>query len=92
MEDSLVQIENRVGTPSEAHDMLIIPITQVVRGWLPGMLGGFIWNRPHHLMVRTGDDEYHILPVDDVTRRIQLTLLGVGLVGSLLIWILHRNR
>jgi hypothetical protein len=41
-------------------------------------------------MVVSADGQEQVLPVHDVTRRIQLSLLAAGFGGSLLIWLLFR--
>ena len=50
----------------------------------PGGTGGIIWNRPHSVVVQKMEGE-EVLPVQDVTRQVQLALLGGGLTGTLLV-------
>jgi hypothetical protein len=50
----------------------------------PGGMGGIVWNRPHSVVVQSPEGE-DVLPVRDVTRQVQLALLGSGLTGVLLV-------
>jgi hypothetical protein len=44
--------------------------------------GGFVWNRPTAVLVERGGQTERI-PIVDVTRIAQLTLLGLGIVFSI---------
>ena len=88
----LLQIETRSGSPYQAGGIRIIPFAQVARLDLPGIHGGMIWNRPSSVLAVYPDGSEQVIPVIDRTRRIQLALLGTGLVSGLLIWLIDRIR
>lgn len=91
MADQLVKIENRVGQPIQLGKTQIIPITQSIKAQPPGFWGLLLWNRPTAVVVRTADGQEGVLPIQDVTRNTQLILLGIGLLGSLLVWLAFRK-
>lgn len=88
----LFQIENLPGQPIQAGANTITLFSQVVRFTPPGLPGGFIWNRPHSLLVQGPDGSEEVLPIEDVTRKAELTLLGLGLLGGLLLLLLTRRN
>jgi len=92
MPESPVVIETKAGATVQAGGNQITPLAQVVRLGLPGIDGGLIWNRPVAVRVKLQDSQEQVLPVIDVTRLAQITVLGLGLLGSLLIWLLWRKR
>ena len=93
MSNSFVQIKTRAGDPVSVGDTEIVPLARSLCIQPPGFPGGLIWNRPSAVIVRTADGQERMLPVPDVTRQKQLRLLGIGLFGSLLIWlVLRRSR
>jgi hypothetical protein len=78
--------EQKAGDPMIVGDFRIIPFAQTLRLHFPRWrLGGLIWNRPSSVMVITRDGEEQVLPIHDVTRRVQLSLLGAGILSVLLI-------
>jgi hypothetical protein len=86
MPDKFIQVENRAGRIIEAGHHQIMPVSQAVRLQIPGLPGGLIWNRPISVVVTTPDGQEQILPIRDVTRIAQLTLIGMAVVGSFLFW------
>jgi NADH/NAD ratio-sensing transcriptional regulator Rex len=58
----------------------------------PGQANGLVWNRPVAVEVQAPGEEMQVLPVYDRTRLAQLLILGVGLLGSALIWLIFRKR
>jgi hypothetical protein len=83
----LVAIETRAGEPIQAGNRTLIPFARSLRFQLPGRPGGLIWTCPASLLVKDSDGQEQVLPIPDITRRIQLGLLGLCL-GMLLMWIL----
>ena len=74
-------------------DTEIVPLARSLCIQPHGFPGGLIWNRPSAVIVRTADGQERMLPVPDVTRQKQLRLMAIGLIGSLLIWlVLRRSR
>ena len=92
MSNKLICIENRAGKPIALGDIRIIPIARSVRIQPPGYWGCLRWNRPAAVIVQTPDWQEHVIPIRDVTRQAQFVLLGVGILGSLLIWLFNRKR
>jgi hypothetical protein len=92
MPDKLVQIETHAGEPISVGDTRLIPMAQSLRVLPPGKKVGLIWNRPVSILVQTPGGQEHILPVFDFTRRAQLALLGLGMIGSLLTWLAIREK
>ena len=88
----LIRYETQTGEAYLAGDTQITPLARVLRIQLPGPYKGLIWNRPTGVLVKTPDGQEQHLPVRDVTRQAQLTLLGIGLFGGFLIWLLSRRR
>ncbi len=72
-----IQWRTMSGQPVVAHDLVVIPQSRALVLRLPH--GFWVWNRPSGVRVeqrgRASD-----LPIVDLTRRIQLGLLGVGMV------------
>lgn len=87
----ILTIQNKSGAEILAGEQRITPISQVVQVRLPGMQGGFVWNRPLAVRVQAADGSQQVLPVEDITRITQLSLVGLGLVGGLLIWLVARR-
>ena len=91
MPSSFIHIETKTGEPISVSGAEIIPVARSVRIQVDGFPVGLIWNRPVAVLARTSDGAEISIPVHDVTRRAEVALLGVGLVGSLLIWLLLRK-
>ena len=87
MSDPAFVMETNAALPVKAKDLQLIPLAQSVRIGLPGLPAGLIWNRPTAVIVQDDMGEQQVLPIQDVTRNLQLLLLGLGLVGSLMIWL-----
>ena len=85
-----IQIENRLESGVKIGSAIVYPIKKNVKVSLPGGSGGLVWSRPSAVLIRTRDDEEQVLPIRDVTRAAQLTLLGFGLLGALLIWLVKK--
>jgi hypothetical protein len=68
------------GKPIQVGGQTITVISRSLR-WLPPVgFGGIVWNRPVAVRVRSGTVE-HLLPIVDVTRRRQVAILALGIVG-----------
>ena len=92
MSNKLINVEKRAGKPITLGDTRISLIARSVRIQPPGYWGVFHWSRPTAVLVQTPDWQEHLLPIRDVTRQAQYVLLGVGILGSLLIWLFNRKR
>jgi len=84
-------IETTPGETIQAGRSKITPFSQAVKLILPGSKGGLIWNRPVSVLVQGTDGSEQVLPVVDVTRIAQLALLGIGLAGGILFWLIKRR-
>ena len=78
----IVQWQTVSGNPVTMGDVRVTPQSQSLAVRLP--LGGFVWNRPVAVLVeRGGSLAVERIPVVDVTRLIQLGLLGFSLIFSM---------
>jgi hypothetical protein len=84
MNTTYFQVKKRSGEPYYSSGNKIVPLSKAYILQFPGLHGGFVWNRPVGLAVSAGDGQEKFLPVYDVTRRIQLALLGMVLAVGLL--------
>ncbi|NUM48902.1 MAG: hypothetical protein HUU38_29705 [Anaerolineales bacterium] len=87
---SFLDIETRAGRPLRVGETRLVPFAQTARVTFPGS-GGVVWSRPTAILAQTADGQETVLPVRDVTREAQLTLMGLGVLGALLIWIFYRK-
>jgi hypothetical protein len=81
--------ETIVGASIQAGATQLFPFVHTVRVHLPG--ARLNWSRPTSVLAQTPDGQELVLPVKDVTRQAQLTLLGLGVLGSLIIWYFYRK-
>jgi hypothetical protein len=63
---------------------VLVPLARCWSLRLPGRLGGFVWNRPLGVVVKSGG-ERSFLPVPDRTRQIQWLLWGAGVATAMLV-------
>ncbi len=87
-----LQIETRPAETLRAGNIRLIPFAQSVRISLPGIPGGLIWNRPVSVLAVYPDGREEVTPIPDVTRRIQIAIFGIGLLGGLLMCMSFLNR
>lgn len=73
--DKLFQWRTLSGDPVVVGNTTVIPQTRVLTVELP--FGGFVWNHPTGVVVKQGE-EVERLPIVDVTRVIQLAMLGLS--------------
>ncbi len=89
------EVETRAGSPIRVGQTRLIPFTQTIRVQLPGMPGrlpgGMVWRRPTAILAQSPDGRETVVPIRDITRQAQLTLFGLGLLGTFLIWFIHRK-
>lgn len=91
MSEPIIQFEQKAGEPFLVGGVNIIPFAQSLHVRNPfWRYSGLIWNRPSSVMVVTSDGQEQVLPVHDITRRLQLSLLAAGVLSSLLIGLLFR--
>lgn len=74
------QVQTVVGQPVIVGDISVTPQSQAIIVRLP--IGGFVWHRPTALLVKQEGQEKRI-PIRDLTRILQLGLLGFSVVLSI---------
>ncbi len=87
-----IHYDIRSGEPLKRGDLTLIPFVRALEIRIPGLQGGLEWLRPYSMLVYTEDGREDIVPIRDVTRILQLSILGAGLFTGLLMWQIFRNR
>ncbi len=87
-----ISIKKSSGSPIQAGTLKVTPLSQALVIRVPGQANGLVWNRPVAVGVQAPGEEMQVLPVYDRTRLAQGLILGVGLLGSALIWLIFRKR
>jgi len=87
-----ISIKKSSGSPIPAGNLELTPVSQAVVIRAPGQANGLVWNRPVAVRVQAPGVEMQFLPVYDYTRLAQLLILGAGLLGSALIWLIFRKH
>lgn len=91
LSEKLITYENIAGDPIFAGNVKIIPFARVLRLRNPWWVNwGLVWNRPVSVLVVRADGQEQVLPVRDLTRWIQISLLAAGFLGPALAWIVLR--
>lgn len=86
------EYEIKGGKPFKFGDNTITPFAKSLVIRIPGLPGGLVWNKPESVLVVNAQGGEEVIPVQDVTRRIEWSLIGASLITSLLVWVLFRNR
>jgi hypothetical protein len=76
----LFQVQTVSGQPVTVDNITVTPQSQALIGRLP--IGGFVWHRPTTILVER-DGTAKRFPIIDITRILQLWLLGFSLVLSI---------
>jgi len=76
----LFQVQTVLGQPVTVNSITVTPQSQALIVRLP--IGGFVWNRPTAILVERDGIVKHF-PLVDITRILQLWLLGFSLVLSI---------
>ena len=90
MKFNLVKLETKAGAAIPFNDVKIVPFSRVLQVQIPGLPGGFIWNRPVSVATISPDGSEHVLPVRDVTRQAQIALWSAVLAATLVIGLFFR--
>ena len=88
----LVQLENRVGKAIKAGPYNIIPVERSLQMQPPGMRTFMFWRKPSSVIVVHPDGSDEVLEIQDVTRQAQITLFGMALMITLVVWLFSRTR
>jgi len=86
----LLNVEIQAGNQIAQGDYTITPFSQSVQLLIPGRVGGFIWNRPVSVLVQDADGGEKVIPIQDVTRIAQLSLIGTSIGLILIIWLVKQ--
>lgn len=78
--------------PTHFGKLEIIPVAQSFRFTWPLGWGGFVYNRPHSVIVRRDGQVERRLVITDQTRRLQLFVAAYTLCSILLLWLLSGQR
>lgn len=89
---SRLQFETRPGKPVTIGKTRIVPYAQSLRIKLPPNNGGIIWNRPVSILAISPDGIETVIPVPDITRRIQIAIIGSGLLTMLLVLLMSSRQ
>jgi len=76
----MFQVQTVSGQPVTVESVTVTPQSQALIVRLP--IGGFVWNRPTAILVER-DETAKRFPIVDITRILQLWLLGFSLVLSI---------
>ncbi len=71
----MIQLQTVAGSPVQAGDITVTPQSQALIVRLP--FGGLVWRRPTAVLVERAGQTSRI-PIVDVTRVVQLALLGAS--------------
>ena len=92
MPEPAFRLKTQKGSAIRVGGLALVPVARSVALHAPGVPAALLWSGPAEVRVQTPEGREHRLPVTDVTRRAQWTLLGLGLAGSLLIWLAFRRK
>jgi len=87
--NEMFQLQTASGNPVTVGDVTLTPQSQALIVRWPS--GGFVWNRPAAILVERGGQTERI-PIVDVTRIVQLGLLGFSWVFSIVVFIKLTRR
>lgn len=92
MAKPVFRLEQKAGDPIQWNGVKLVPFAQSLYVQNPfWRMSGLIWNRPSSVLVVAADGQEQVLPIRDLTRWVQFSLLGAGFVGAMLIWWLNRG-
>lgn len=80
------------GKMIEKGDLKIVPFSQVYRLKSSNNRFGVVWNRPLSVSVIDAEGSERVIPIVDVTRRLQIVILMWGVVAALMILLLDRRK
>lgn len=87
----LINQQTMLGEPIRSGNYEITPLAKRISIQAPNYRWFLSWQRPKAVVVEMPGGHQEILPIEDVTRRSQFILMGIGLLGSLLIWLVFRK-
>jgi hypothetical protein len=91
MQNRFITIENKAGETQNFRGYKITPFSKVISIKLPGFTGFAAWIRPSSVLVESSDGEEKVLPVPDVTRIAQWSLMGFAVGLPFLVLLVNRG-
>ncbi len=88
----LINAKTQAGRTYRVDDLEITPLVRKIRVQPPEYRGTILWGAPEAVVIQSSAGEQAVLPIRDQTRTAQLLLLGIGLLGSILIWVALRRQ
>jgi hypothetical protein len=94
----ILSYETQAGQPIRHGNVTLVPFARTLRFRLPwhfpGVNWGFglAWSRPVSVLAVTDDGQEQVIPVRDVTRQVQLGLVGACLGMAILIGVIEVLR
>lgn len=79
----MITVEEHTGENIRSGDLVITPISKVLKIKPTGFSGGLIWNRPIAIRVQRGAEE-RVLAIPDITRQVILTLALFSIVFAVI--------
>jgi hypothetical protein len=86
-----LQVETCPGKTLQVGKTRLIPFAQSYRLIIPGFPGGLVWNRPVSVLTVYPDGSEVVTPIPDVTRRIQIMIWTIGLIGVFVFGLSNRK-
>lgn len=76
MPTRLIRFETHAGAPVKSGETRLIPFTKALIIQFPGFPGGLVWNRPVSVLAISPNGEEQLLPIEDKTRQLQISLFA----------------
>ncbi|MEJ2707684.1 MAG: hypothetical protein P8074_08735 [Anaerolineales bacterium] len=86
------EYEIKGGKPLKFGENTITPFAKSLVIRIPGLPGGLVWNKPESVLVVNAQGGEEVIPVQNVTRRIEWALIGASIISTLAMWLLFRKR
>ncbi len=88
--DEIIKWQTVSGEAMTVEDVTVVPQSQALTlRW--GRYGGLVWNRPVAILVER-DGQTERIPIVDLTRAIQLGLLGLCLIICMVAFVVPARR
>ena len=80
------------GRATKVGNLELTPYSRATIVHIPGPTGGLVWNRPAGVLVKNENGDETALPIRDETRIAQVALIGMGLIGAAIAWLVLGRR